>query len=426
MIKNWDIKLFLTTLIISVFGVVNLLSQQIGLDDLSIVNNQLIFLVIGFIGYYICARIDYSYLKHPQVILLIVAGCFVGLGLVELIGVGPSGQEAVRWIRVGGSFTIQPSEFVKLGSILVLAGLLSMRDRFSEDLVLFIYSFFICGVMFFLLLESHLSMMIVIVLISISTIFLVTRNLYRNLSMIVLVLGGITSMLMIFGEDADFYLPNVSLGIVVACVVAVLFVFLIYSQIGHRVLLTTILVGSLATGFLLSQNTNNEDVFRDYQRRRVLAVINPESLGDDNIENQNFQIQHSQIAIKNGDILGRGFGYGTQSRLRLLPDSDTDFVYASFVEQFGLIGGVGLILSYFFLIGQIVYIAVQNRSNTIGYTLCIGISVKLVIELFGSIGTNVGILPVTGVALPLFTRGGSITIITLGAIGVVQGVKSHE
>lgn len=158
-------------------------------------------------------------------------------------------------------------------------------------------------------------------------------------------------------------------------------------------------------------------ILRDYQKERILSFISPQSdpLG------QGYNIIQSTIAVGSGQLFGKGLGFGTQSRLQFLPEGRTDFIFASIAEEFGFLGGIFLIGIYFFLVCYSFNIA-RICEDFFGYLLAIGISSMLLFQIVVNIGMNIGLLPITGITLPLVSYGGSSLISTLISLGLIASV----
>lgn len=155
----------------------------------------------------------------------------------------------------------------------------------------------------------------------------------------------------------------------------------------------------------------------DYQRQRVVSFLVPENdpLG------RGYNLIQSTIAVGSGQIMGRGLGRGTQSRLQFLPEFRTDFIFASIAEEMGFIGSLLIIFLYIFLIFEIVRIS-RLANDYFGYLIVFGVASMVFFQTFVNIGMNVGIMPITGITLPLLSYGGSSMITTLMSLGMVGSV----
>jgi rod shape determining protein RodA len=138
-----------------------------------------------------------------------------------------------------------------------------------------------------------------------------------------------------------------------------------------------------------------------------------------------YNVLQSMIAIGSGQIWGRGFGRGTQSHLQFLPEYYTDFVFASLAEEWGFVGSMVLLTLFGVLLVRILLNA-KNATDDFGSFICIGIFVFLAAQFFINVGMNMGLMPVTGVPLPLVSYGGSSLWVTLIALGLVQSVAIHK
>lgn len=155
----------------------------------------------------------------------------------------------------------------------------------------------------------------------------------------------------------------------------------------------------------------------DYQRKRILTFLNPQAdpLGS------GYNVIQSMIASGSGRIFGRGLGYGYQSQLKFLPIQHTDFIFAVLAEALGLVGAFVLLVLFFILLLRILKIASQ-ASDDFGMFLSIGVFTMILFQVLINIGMNIGIMPVTGIPLPLISAGGSSLITTLVALGIVESI----
>ena len=159
----------------------------------------------------------------------------------------------------------------------------------------------------------------------------------------------------------------------------------------------------------------------DYQKRRVLTFINPESdpLG------AGYHIIQSKIALGSGGLLGKGFMQGTQGHLNFLPEMQTDFIFTMLAEEFGLVGGLGLLGLYVLLIGFGAIIAVRSNSQ-FGRLIAIGVTITFFLYAFINIAMVMGLIPVVGVPLPLISYGGTALMTLLIGFGLLIGVWIHK
>ena len=158
-----------------------------------------------------------------------------------------------------------------------------------------------------------------------------------------------------------------------------------------------------------------------YQRQRVLTFLNPESdpLGS------GYHILQSKIALGSGGVFGKGFLQGTQSHLNFLPEKQTDFIFTMLAEEFGLVGGVGLLGLYTLLMVYGLAIALRCR-NQFGRLLAFGLTTSFFLYVFINIAMVMGLLPVVGVPLPLISYGGTALLTVLVGFGLMMSVYLHR
>ena len=159
---------------------------------------------------------------------------------------------------------------------------------------------------------------------------------------------------------------------------------------------------------------------QEYQKERILSFLFPmyDPLG------ASYNIIQSKIAIGSGGFLGKGVGKGTQVQYGFLPEAKTDFIFAGIAEEWGLVGALFLIGAFGFMIYRILVIAYFTGDN-FSKLFCLGAAGLFMIQFFLNVGSNIGLVPVTGVTLPLISYGGSSILISMAILGVVQSVATR-
>lgn len=159
----------------------------------------------------------------------------------------------------------------------------------------------------------------------------------------------------------------------------------------------------------------------DYQRQRVLTFLSPESdpLG------AGYHITQSKIAIGSGGLFGKGWLNGTQARLEFLPESHTDFIFAAYAEELGLLGVVLLLLLYLTLAGRGLTIAMRGQ-DSFQRLLAGSLSLTFFVYMFINIGMVLGLAPVVGVPLPLVSFGGTSMVSLLAGFGILMSIQTHR
>jgi rod shape determining protein RodA len=296
----------------------------------------------------------------PQHQLYLWTPWFFALGIVLLVLVimaGDVGKGAQRWLSLY-VIKFQPSEMMKLVTPMMLAWYLSERP----------------------LPPGLKSLIISAVLVIVPTLLIAWQ-------------------------------PDLGTSILVA---AAGFFVVFLSGIRWRILLGT----SLA---LLASVPVLWRLMHDYQKQRVLTLLNPESdpLGS------GYHIIQSKIAIGSGGLYGKGWLNGTQSQLDFLPERHTDFIFAVFSEEFGMMGVIVLLSLYVFIILRALYIATRAQDN-FGRLLAGSLSLTFFVYLFVNVGMVSGILPVVGVPLPLVSYGGTSMVTLMAGFGMLMSINSNR
>lgn len=162
-------------------------------------------------------------------------------------------------------------------------------------------------------------------------------------------------------------------------------------------------------------------VFQDYQKDRIRTFISP--LTD--IQGAGYNAYQSMVTVGAGQMLGRGIGFGTQSRLKFLPEYETDFIFAAFAEEWGFVGVLILLLCFFVLFTCILREARRGATN-FETLFAVGVALMLAVPSIIHIGMNVGVMPVTGTVLPFVSYGGSHLVVEFLALGMLNGMRRYR
>jgi rod shape determining protein RodA len=159
----------------------------------------------------------------------------------------------------------------------------------------------------------------------------------------------------------------------------------------------------------------------EYQRQRVLTFLDPERdpLG------AGYHITQSKIAIGSGGLFGKGWMNGTQAHLEFLPESHTDFIFAVYGEEFGMLGVLLLLTLYLTVIGRGLIIAIRGQ-DTFQRLLAGSLSLTFFLYFFINMGMVLGLLPVVGVPLPLVSFGGTSMVSLLAGFGMLMSIQTHR
>lgn len=152
----------------------------------------------------------------------------------------------------------------------------------------------------------------------------------------------------------------------------------------------------------------------DYQRARIMAFINPAA----DIRGSGYNAYQATVAAGSGELFGKGIGYGTQSKLRFLPEYETDFIFAAYAEEWGFVGVTIVLLLYALLFARLISISRRAATNFDAF-FTLGVLLLLAAHVFIHAGINLGLLPVTGTTIPFMSYGGSHLIAEFLALGIV-------
>jgi rod shape determining protein RodA len=185
-----------------------------------------------------------------------------------------------------------------------------------------------------------------------------------------------------------------------------------FKQAAIILLSVTILIGGVwKTGKLL----------KPYQKARLTSFMNP----DEDPRGSGYQIRQSLIAVGSGGIWGKGTNRGTQTQGDFLPIPYTDFIFAAFCEEHGFIGALGVILLYFLILMRLIQNA-QTASDLPGSFIIMGVVAVMVFQIAVNIGMVVGLMPVTGIPLPLMSYGGSSILFSFLSLGIVMNIRMRR
>lgn len=161
-------------------------------------------------------------------------------------------------------------------------------------------------------------------------------------------------------------------------------------------------------------------VLQPYQKARIMTFIDPLS----DIQGSGYNAYQSTIAVGSGQILGKGVGFGTQSRLKFLPEYQTDFIFAAFAEEWGYIGAVMLLLLFAIVIWRILLIGLQGATN-FETLFALGFAIMIMTHVVINVGMNIGLMPVTGITLPFLSYGGSHLLTLFIGLGILMSMRSY-
>ncbi len=347
--------------------------------DLPLLLGLLLITLYGLVVLYSASGQDLHYLQRQSVFFLLAYGVMFAVAQVRLhlleywapwlfmagvvllvlvLFMGVGAKGAQRWLSLGG-FRFQPSEILKLAVPLALASYLSRR----------------------ILPPAFRHVIWAMLLIAVPTV-LIMRQPDLGTSLLIATSG----LLVLFFSGLRWGYIFSALGLMIASA----WPFWVF-------------------------------VLRDYQKQRILTMLNPEAdkLG------AGWNIIQSKTAIGSGGVYGKGWLNGTQSQLNFLPESHTDFIIAVLAEEFGLVGVLLLMGLYFWIIGRGLLIASRAQSS-FGRLLAGSITFTFFIYVFVNIGMVSGLLPVVGVPLPLVSHGGTSIVTLMMGFGMLMAISTEQ
>jgi rod shape determining protein RodA len=224
--------------------------------------------------------------------------------------------------------------------------------------------------------------------------------------LVLLGLAGVPMLLVLKQPDLG---TTIVMGIVLATMLVVA---------GVRMRLLIVLAVVVVGGVFLILHLH---ILSAYQQERIEGFANPGAGGRTN----NYQVNQSKIAIGSGGLTGRGLFGGPETNLGYVPNQETDFIFSAIGEQLGFIGSA-VVLGLFALVALRTVRAIQLAKDAFGRLLCAGALAFLIFSVFQNVGMTIGIMPITGIPLPLISYGGSALFAFFAAIGLVQSVELHR
>ena len=287
---------------------------------------------------------------------------FCLISLAAVLVVGTKVLGARRWIKLPGGIHFQPSEWVKL--VLIVAVTRYFANRVGRELT--------------------------------------WSDIFKAMALV-----GVPMLLVLKQPDlgtALIYSPILLAG-------------LFLGGIDWKKGSILVLAGLLLVGVAFTSGK----VLKPYQKARLTSFMNP----DADPKGSGYQIRQSLIAVGDGGVFGRGATKGTQTQGDFLPIPYTDFIFAAFAEEHGFIGAVIVLLIYFLILMRLIQNA-QTAADLPGTFLVMGVVAVLIFQIAVNVGMVIGLMPVTGIPLPLMSYGGSSVLFSFLALGMVMNVRMNR
>ncbi|MCM2675349.1 rod shape-determining protein RodA [Alkalicoccobacillus plakortidis] len=343
-------------------------SGQYAVDPSYFVIRQVIWFAVGAIIIAGVMFIDYDFFKNLTI--PVYGFGMLLLLVVEFFGVYRNGAQ--RWINLGIT-EIQPSEFMKIFLILALAHLLYKVTSNRKDTSI----------------QGDLMLLLKVLALGVPPFFLILKQ------------------------------PDLGTALVIASIIAVM---LLMSGIRWRILFFMFFMMVFGIVALVWLHNNYFDIFsifiKSHQLDRIYGWLDP----DGDTSGIGYQLNLAIQGIGSGQFYGSGFMQGVQTQSDTLPEIHTDFIFAAIGEEFGFFGAMILLVTYFLLFYRMIMIAL-TCNNLYGSYLVAGVIGLLVFQVFQNIAMTIGLMPITGLALPFISYGGSALLTNMLAMGIVLNVN---
>ena len=361
--------ILLALFLFSVLTVYSGSGQYVASDPFYFTKRQVIWYAIGLGLLFAIANMDYRLLQKFAWPIYISG--IVLLMLVHFFGVSRNGSQ--RWLDLR-LFEFQPSEFVKIGLILFLAHVLVRHDK--------------------------------------------SDNSQRNQLMLTLKLAAATAV------PFYFILAQPDLGSALV-VMSAFFAVLMISGVSLKLISALLALATAFIGVLVLLHQYFFNVFslfiKPHQLDRIYGWLAPEQ----HASSLGYQLIGAKQGIGSGQMFGSGFAQGTQVQSGRIPEAHTDFIFSVIGEEFGFAGSAVLILLFLLLIYRIVLVAIRS-DDLFGTYVAGGIAVLIAFQVFQNIGMTIGLMPVTGLALPFISYGGSALLTNMMALGLVLSIQQRS
>ncbi|HZS27883.1 MAG TPA: rod shape-determining protein RodA [Candidatus Angelobacter sp.] len=359
--RDFDWVLLAFVLLICALGVLEIYSTTYGTKFAGAHIRQIYWIMAGMAVMLTISLINYQVLLENSHWLYIAS-------LASLLAVALFGKKylgARRWVQLPGGQHFQPSEWVKLVLILVLAKYFSGEGERQASLPDVAKAGLIVAVPMLLVLKQP---------------DLGTALTYFPVAVMGLFLGGI--------------------------------------QFRHAAIITVIAGILLPTLWIYGPRLH---LVKQYQKDRLTSFLHPEA----DSQKTGYQIEQSKIAVGSGGIWGKGVRKGTQTQGSFLPEPHTDFIFAAWSEEHGFVGAVALLLLYFMVLMRLIHNA-QTAPDSAGGFVVMGVVAVLLFHILVNAGMVVGFMPVTGIPLPLMSYGGSSVLFMFLALGMVMNIRMRR
>ncbi len=390
----FDIAALISTLVLTAIGLMSVYSATYQSSMSSNFNHQVAAAVIGvaiMLAIAFTSNRFVSFIAWPAYILAIVL-------LLAVLAIGHTVYGSKSWLVLAG-FSIQPSEFAKLATILVLAKFFSgprREARRARDLAIALG--IVALPVALIMLQPDFGTGVVFFAVLFGMLLWCGADLFLLLA---IAAPPVIAIVAFFG-----LLPAL---IIAGAAVVTFFMF-------RRRLLVTVAAAALCVGAAFSTNVVYSHM-KPHQQKRIEVFLDP---GKDPL-GAGYNVLQAQLAVGSGGLIGKGFLQGTQTQLRYIPKQWTDFIYCVPTEEFGFIGGFLVITMFALLLWRGMWIASQTRQS-FSSAVAAGIVSMFLFHAAVNMAMSMGVFPVMGIPLPFLSYGGTFLMVDLAAVGLLLNI----
>jgi len=428
--SRYDFTLIIVVTLLVAFGCLMIYSA--GFDTIEKINKgfyqkQILWFVFGFIIMILLTMINYEQLGDYG---LHIYGFLIFVLLLTTI-FGTPIRNTRAWLNLG-LFSVQPSEFMKLSVVIVLAKYIELRERDIRNFrELLIPSLIVLIPMVIILKQPDFGTAIIFIPVLFTMLYVGGADVTHLLSIIAIAaIALIVPMFLTYrewvGAEGSSFILNFFKDTGLLSIVSGVLLFVgTAAFIAHffipRQYLRRIYIPSTVISLGLFLSVIIQNFFKTYQKKRILVFLNP----DLDPHGSGYNIIQSKIAIGSGGFLGKGFLKGSQSQLGFLPEKTSDFIFSVVAEEWGFIGAVVMLVLFGFVIFKGIQTALEARDK-FGAMLASGITAIYFFHMLINIGMVIGIMPVTGLPLSFVSYGGSNLIMAMMGIGIILNIRMRN
>ena len=450
---------------------------------------QILFLIIGMISMFFFASLNYQVMGTYALLFYFFSLFLLTITLIPEIGYLPEGRGARSWIKIPGLFNFQTSEIAKFCIIITLSQYLVLKEKESKNLSVLMISFVIIILpMFLIILQPDFGTSISLLAILFTMLFVGGADILHISSLLILgstslflpmyvaynkiklkekiienlekisednilitkvkllnekiwnlnevtnlnleekkILSNIISQTIGIDSSIFFRLFSNELSIIIMIVIfivsSLIMLFIKFSRGNASLRKYYIIFGIIGISLLSAYTIMKMIPFSDNQVIRVTSFLNPDKFR----KSAGYQIRASKPAVGSGQLIGKGLTKGemTEGKIPKVPESSTDFIFASWAEQTGFLGSIAILILLFTIIIRSLQISYESKDK-FGALVATGITGLFYFHISLNIGIVIGLLPVTGLPLTFMSYGGSHLILSMTLVGILLSIKARR